>query len=89
MAYQLQQPSGSSGSEPDYETTRSAILSGSDRYLYTTGGDENLLHTKVLGSGGFGNVHEVSVLLFALTCVDVQRPSWTGICEEIDAGSTS
>jgi hypothetical protein len=31
----------------------------SERYRYTTGGDPNLLHTRLLGSGGFGGVHEV------------------------------
>jgi hypothetical protein len=36
------------------------MRSGSDRHVYTTGGDDDLLHTKVLGSGGFGNVHEVN-----------------------------
>jgi len=30
-----------------------------DRYLYTTGGDQNLQYRKWIGSGGSGEVHEV------------------------------
>lgn len=53
-------------SPPPTETGGSEIITvpGSDtqseRYRYTTGGDENLIHTRVLGSGGFGTVHEVA-----------------------------
>jgi hypothetical protein len=28
-------------------------------YGFTTGGDPNLYHKRVLGAGGFGTVHEV------------------------------
>jgi hypothetical protein len=31
----------------------------SDKHLYTTGGDPTLLHRRILGAGGFGEVHEV------------------------------
>jgi hypothetical protein len=33
-----------------------------DKYCYIRGGDPNLQHKRVLGSGGFGSVHEVKRL---------------------------
>lgn len=74
---------------PSVSETSYGMRFGTDtRHGYTTGGDENLLHTKVLGYEGFGSVHEVECFFVSLT-LDAQRPSWTGFCEKIDPGSTS
>ena len=32
-----------------------------DDFAYTTGGDQKLLHKRRLGSGAFGDVHEVTL----------------------------
>jgi len=50
------QPAETSGSVEE----ASPMQSEKDRY--TTGGDPNLLHARLLGSGAFGEVHEVKHL---------------------------
>jgi hypothetical protein len=38
-----------------------------DDYLWTTGGQENISHVKLIAVGGYGEVHQVRISVTALT----------------------
>ena len=49
-------------------------------FAYTTGGELALEHRRKIGSGGFGDVHEVCLCpKLLILCVDVPRLYWRGL----------